>query len=295
MKTRETLVLHDEKYDKVCFVNRDIDKLNIFTKNITFRKYIEKFINGPIYKKVGGSDGEVQWDGIEQIEVDDQGYMSYLYETILNNLITNNSNDLIYISFLDDIKREYINHLIEKVWLTMIPKDYDNKFLLYEDSLKGSLYYHIRKELSELMEFTNIRIYPEYQTYRKEKVRKKIDLAIVEVTEFPEVGHLGNAEIEILSAIEIKYVGGRKGDDNAIFSDVEKCSNYLSELNGNPQIYLTVIQEAIYGTNDYSFLQEKNVNSDKRITELLAYIPLINKENEKMEFKVVKKDDCIIS
>ena len=93
MNTRETLVFHDEKYDKVCFVSRDIDELNIFTKNITFRKYIEKLIKGPIYKKVGGSDGEVQWDGIEQIEVDDPGYMSHLYETILSNLNSNNYND----------------------------------------------------------------------------------------------------------------------------------------------------------------------------------------------------------
>jgi hypothetical protein len=286
VKYENTLIIYDKNYEEVCFICKENNNMKIFSKNSILKSFVKNIVNEQVYKSIGEIDGDVFWDSVEKVDIDDPSYIIFLYDKLKKNLFAYQSKNKVFIDFINDIKRDYIDKIIRRVWLMMIPEDYDNKFLLYEDSLKNSLYYHLRVELTELMKCTKIRIYPEYQTYRKERIRARIDIAIVEFSDFPEEGHLADAEIEILSAIEIKYVQHYKGDNDAINSDVKKCINYLDELHGQPQIYLTVIQEAIYNCNELSFLEGENIKSRERMTELLGYIPLKNEESENMVFRV---------
>lgn len=288
MINEDTLIIHDTLFKQVCFVCKRDNSLKILSKDNLLGNFIENIVSKPVYKTIGGSDGDICWDGLEQITIDDKSYMINLYEAIRRDLFSYISTTIFFVSFLENVKRKYIDTIIKNVWTSFIPNDYKNKFLLYEDSLKNSLYYHLRTEFAELMECSNIRIYPEYQTYRKDEIRARIDLAIVEFREFCTENHLGDSEIEILSAIEIKYVGYRKADDDAILSDVKKCLSYLSKLSGSPHIYITFIQEAIYNCNSYNLLGKKKIKSKERLTELLGYIPIKNKESEEMEFHIVE-------
>jgi len=287
MIKEDTLIIYDNLFKQVCFICKRDNSLRILSKVDYLRSFVENLIKKPVCMSLVESDGKKYWGNLQQITVDEIKYMRNLYELIKQELISNNIFSSFSVDFLENVKRSYIDAIIKRVWLSYIPLDYNNKFLLYEDSLKSSMYHHLRTELAELMDCTYIRIFPEYQTYRKENIRARIDLAIVEFKEFYADKHLADSEIEILSAIEFKFVGCGKADDDAIFSDVKKCISYLKKLSGTLHIYISYIQEAIYDSNDYKLLDKKKIKSKERITELLGFIPLKNEQSEKMEFKVV--------
>lgn len=55
-----------------------------------------------------------------------------------------------------------IDRVIKSVWVRNIRQDYMNGMLLYEDSLKCALYYHLRKRLEKLLRDNHLRIYGEF-------------------------------------------------------------------------------------------------------------------------------------
>lgn len=71
-----------------------------------------------------------------------------------------------------------IDKVIKEIWLNEIVDDYDEGFLLKEDSLKCALYHHMRSKLSIVLEKNNLRIYPKF--YFKE-LKYRADIAIVEI------------------------------------------------------------------------------------------------------------------
>ena len=55
-----------------------------------------------------------------------------------------------------------IHRRIKYIWEEKIKEDYDDGWLLGEDTLKNALYYHMRKELSVLFTENNLRIFTEF-------------------------------------------------------------------------------------------------------------------------------------
>lgn len=49
--------------------------------------------------------------------------------------------------------QEYLDKNIKETWLTEIKEDYTSNFLLGEDSLKCSFYFHLRNRLGEGQNF----------------------------------------------------------------------------------------------------------------------------------------------
>ena len=71
-----------------------------------------------------------------------------------------------------------IDKTIKEIWVNEIKNDYDEDYLLKEDSLKNSLYFHIRSTLEDVLRDNNLRIYPEF--YFTE-LKYRADLAIVQM------------------------------------------------------------------------------------------------------------------
>jgi hypothetical protein len=59
---------------------------------------------------------------------------------------------------MDDLKR-ILNKAISDTWVLDVKKDYENNFLLYDDSLKCYFYYNLRNRLGkEILQQYNLRI-----------------------------------------------------------------------------------------------------------------------------------------
>lgn len=55
-----------------------------------------------------------------------------------------------------------IDKTIKEIWVSEIRDDYEEDYLLKEDSLKNSLYFHLRTKLEILLREHDLRIFPEY-------------------------------------------------------------------------------------------------------------------------------------
>jgi hypothetical protein len=56
-----------------------------------------------------------------------------------------------------DLILNEINNIIKSIWVNDIKLDYDNGHLLKEDTLKNSLYFHLRTKLSNILEENDLR------------------------------------------------------------------------------------------------------------------------------------------
>lgn len=76
-----------------------------------------------------------------------------------------------------------IHNTIKYIWEYDIPRDYEKKLLLKEDTFKNSLYFHIRTRLGALLEKYNIMIFTEFNTdkFRNKKCRADLILAQVDI------------------------------------------------------------------------------------------------------------------
>lgn len=72
-----------------------------------------------------------------------------------------------------------IDYAIKTSWLNDVSKDYSKAKLLKEDTLKNSLYFHIRKRIDDLCEMYNLRIYTEYNETTLKLNNMRADIAIV--------------------------------------------------------------------------------------------------------------------
>ncbi len=126
---------------------------------------------------------------------------------------------------------ELIDSTIKYVWQYEIAKDYDNWWLLKEDSLKNSLYYHIRSKLEKVFEDHNIRIYTEFNDDIFKGTGYRPDMVIATVDEESEEEYLGKCIKECLCVIELKHKG-RYANYKDILADFEKIKEYIE----NPDI-----------------------------------------------------------
>ncbi len=136
-----------------------------------------------------------------------------------------------------------IDYAIKSAWLYDVSRDYGAHKLLKEDTLKNSLYFHIRRRIDCLCEMYNLRIYTEYNESILKANNMRADIAIVEMDFDIEEVYLGNKVKSVLAIIELKY-----GESpNYMFQDISKIKNYRSftELEGC-QYYLGILNERDY-------------------------------------------------
>ncbi len=159
-----------------------------------------------------------------------------------------------------------IDYEIKNIWKKNIATDYNEDFLLLEDCLKCSFYYHLRRKLSKLLTQNDIRIFTEYHV---PNTNKRADIAIVHVDFYSDDHHLKHRVDDILAIIELKYDGGNTlATQRWIKSDIAKMKSYIKEDKIPCQYYLAVIYETeCFATN---WLDRRSVWANDYFTELSA-------------------------
>ena len=134
-----------------------------------------------------------------------------------------------------------IDKAIKEIWLNEIVNDYDEGLLLKEDSLKCSLYHHMRNKLDYILKENSLRIYPEF--YFK-SLKYRADIAIVEIEENSDKEYLADMVKNVIAIIELKYdYGTDEQTMSAIKNDVWKIKDYIQTGKMLCQYYFGVIYE----------------------------------------------------
>lgn len=162
-----------------------------------------------------------------------------------------------------------IHTAIKKVWTNDLSIDYDQSFILKEDSLKNAFYFHLRTRLGDcFLNENNLRIFTEYKIGDN-----RIDLAVVEID--PEVAvdnHLDDCVTKVLFSIEMKYKSA--GTSESIFyQDIEKILSYIDTWGNDTKHYFAFIQEEYFKKGEIInwVKNEHVVNAQGKTTELYAY------------------------
>lgn len=161
-----------------------------------------------------------------------------------------------------------MDQIIKDIWTNEIIEDYNNDCLLKEDSLKCSLYFHLRKKLEKILEENNLRIYPEYYFT---DMHYYADIAIVMIDPNLDTSYLVDKVIDVIAIFELKYDGGNSiGVDSVIRKDIQKVKNYIQSGKYLCQYYFVVIYET---DCDYlNWLDKRSANKWAKgyVTELNA-------------------------
>jgi len=178
---------------------------------------------------------------------------------------------------------EKIDNALKNVWRNEIVVDYNNDYLLKEDTLKNSLYFHLRNYLGDgFLNRHRLRIYTEYELgTNKEGKRQRGDIVIVRLKPKSQVEdgyYLIDRVEEIVSIIELKF---KVNGEDIVRQDVFKMRDYIrSGKFSNSQFYLGIIFEREYDKSIGSWLnrnQSQNWASGK-LTELTAHYDETNGE-----------------
>jgi hypothetical protein len=184
---------------------------------------------------------------------------------------------------------EHIDRAIKLVWKEDILKDYNNDFIFKEDSLKNTIYYHLRIRLGDGFMIRNrVRIYTEYYL----KKNQRADIAIVQLKAKnqmePKDYYLKDRVEQVIAVIELKHKNGSCGIDSFL-EDIEKVKYYIGLRSYNKcQFYLGFIHETEYSIEEASWLNGRQQGSwaNGRLTELSAFIEE-ESESGKMDMKII--------
>lgn len=164
---------------------------------------------------------------------------------------------------------DYLHQTILQVWKEDIRKDYEQKYLLKEDTLKNAFYFHLRRRLGEgYLHQKNLRIYTEY--YIKPD---RVDLVVVQIDpEKADYSYLGDSVIKVLASIEMKYKSAY-ANDKVFTDDVLKVIRYINDWGQETKHYLAVVQEKYYESHKVkNWITDIQAGKLKnQVTELLAY------------------------
>lgn len=164
-----------------------------------------------------------------------------------------------------------IDRTIKEIWVKEIKNDINNMYILYEDTLKNALYYHLRKRLDTVLNDYNIRIFTEFHDGKLHNKGVKADIAIVKINDI-ECEHLKQKISKIYSIIELKYKRPNVPID-CFIEDVKKMMEYIKDEELEEcQFYLGFIHEAKFDNKSISWLQSKEQEklANGRLTELSA-------------------------
>ena len=74
-----------------------------------------------------------------------------------------------------------IHKTLTEIWKKDIPRDYNDRWLLKEDTLKNALYFHLRNQLGTLFDENNIRIFTEFTDEKFKGSGYRPDIVVVRI------------------------------------------------------------------------------------------------------------------
>lgn len=160
-----------------------------------------------------------------------------------------------------------IDETIKEIWVNEIADDYESGWLLKEDTLKNSFYYHLRTKMEKLFEDNDIRIFTEFTDNKFKNTEYRPDVVIAKVDLDRGSKYWGDDVTECLAVIELKYKNGFNGSKD-IYSDYKKLSVYVDGLGVGCKLYMATIWE--YEDDETSWEPEESEWAKGRLTELNA-------------------------
>lgn len=187
---------------------------------------------------------------------------------------------------------EHLHEIIKSVW-TDIETDYNNSYILNEDTLKNAFYFHLRTALAQGEEYKDYRIFTECTQFGFSDGNKRPDMIIVKISnKKADSQELTIDEIteQVVAVFEFKYK--HEGCANVcekVMYDFDKLRAYHREnrkLSTDCLFYVVAITHGEF-TEDAWFYDKRTLNNwgKDRLKEFVAYgkplrfIPPIEHEN----------------
>lgn len=175
---------------------------------------------------------------------------------------------------------EVIDCAIKHIWINDIKADYDNGWLLKEDTLKVSFCHYLRMKLENFFYDNDIRIFTEFTDDVFKGRGFRPDIVIAKVDFDKESKYYGDYVVECLAVIELKFKKGYTAS-NDIYSDYEKLYTYIKDIGIECPMYMATIWEY---EDDETLWERKNAAWAKgKLTELNASY---DKKSKEMRFYV---------
>lgn len=160
-----------------------------------------------------------------------------------------------------------IDETIKYIWKNKILEDYNNGWLLKEDTLKNSFYFHLRSKLGDLLDKHDIRIFTEFTDEKFKGTGYRPDMVIAKVNFDSDDSYYGNYITDCFAVIEFKYKQGFNSS-NDIYEDYKKLHKYADNLKINCKLYMATIWE--YEDDETCWEPENSQWAFGRLTELNA-------------------------
>lgn len=160
-----------------------------------------------------------------------------------------------------------IDETIKFIWKNKIAEDYNNGWLLKEDTLKNSFYFHLRSILGDLLDKHDIRIFTEFTDEKFKGTGYRPDMVIAKVNFDSDDSYYGNYITDCLAVIEFKYKQGFNSS-NDIYEDYKKLHRYADNLKIDCKLYMATIWE--YEDDETCWEPENSQWASEKLTELNA-------------------------
>lgn len=180
-----------------------------------------------------------------------------------------------------DEYNEIINQIditIKKIWEKEIKKDYENGWLLKEDTLKNAFYFHLRKKLGKLFDENDIRIFTEFTDDEFKGSGCRPDMVIAKVDFDKDVAYWGDCVTNCIAVIEFKFKHGFS-PSKEIYADYKKMRRYANKFKVDGKLYMATIWE--YEDDETAWENENNKWTKNKLVELNASY---KRGTEKMRF-----------
>ena len=159
-----------------------------------------------------------------------------------------------------------IDEAITSIWKHEIKADYEDGWLLKEDTLKNALYFHLRSKLGKLFDENDIRIFTEFTDWTFKHSGYRPDMVIARVNADSDESYWGNAVTNCLAVIELKYKTGFTASEE-IYADYDKLRYYVETLGVDSKLYMATIWE--YEDDETAWAEDADWLRG-RVTELNA-------------------------
>lgn len=160
-----------------------------------------------------------------------------------------------------------IDKTLKEIWKNEIKSDYDDGWLLKEDTLKNSLYHHLRTKLGKVFDENNIRIFTEFTDDKFKGKHKRPDIVIAKVPKEQKSCYWGDDVENCLAVIEIKFKSNFQSSED-IYADYDKLKYYKTELGVDCKLYMATIWE--YEDDETNWARKNAAWAKNTLTELNA-------------------------
>ena len=137
---------------------------------------------------------------------------------------------------------QMIDEAIKAVWEHEIEMDYNENWIMNEDGLKTSLYFHLRKRLDPILMENNLRIFTEFKDSVFRETQYRPDMVIARIDMDSDADSWRGAVSDCLAVIELKYKSYFH-EKKAIIADYDKLKEYAESLRITGRLYMATIWE----------------------------------------------------